>query len=85
MTCIPCRVTFERVRYQIERDGTVRRMNTPEQQAEYKLPALEAIPPYEAKAVRAEAARQRRNRRSRERHDALRSLGLVKTPIYGWE
>jgi hypothetical protein len=48
------------------------------------VPQLETVTPEIASDVRAEASRQRRNRRARERHDAMRSLGLVKTP-YGWE
>ena len=81
MTCKPCRVTYQGTRYQIERNGAVGLLP----QGIYA--AMSENTPVEgelAKAVRAEAARQRRNRNARERSDALRSLGLIKTP-YGWE
>jgi hypothetical protein len=41
--------------------------------------AIEANPP-----TKAESQRIRRNSRRRERDQAMRDLGLVKTP-YGWE
>lgn len=76
MKCKPCRVTFCDVRYHIACDGTVSVVN------EYGLgPTTDRELD---KQVRAEAARQRRNRNSRERNQAMRDLGLVRTP-YGWE
>lgn len=73
-------------RYEIFRDGTVRYWSKeigPDGQPQgSKFSAQE--PEFVAKEVRAEAARQRRNRNSRERSQALRDLGMVKTP-YGWE
>ncbi len=81
MKCIPCRVTFQGSRYMIAADGTV----TPVRPVDvnYSEPA-EPVSPEFAKDVRAEAARLRRNRNTRDRNNAMRSLGLVKTP-YGWE
>lgn len=87
MTCKSCRVTFEGTRYFIATDGSV----YPTWQNIATVPGGmntwslgEALSSDVAKRVRAEASRQRRNRNARERHAALRSLGLVKTP-YGWE
>ena len=78
---IPCRVTFQGVRYEISKDGSVRRFRPVDVNfSEAELP----VSPEFAKDVRAEASRQRRNRNNRERHSVLRSLGMVKTP-YGWE
>lgn len=90
MTCKPCRLTFNGTRYHIERDGTVR----PVLLSAVGAPAgVEFVPgqtlgaPMDAAtaaAVRHEAARLRRNRNTRARHDAMRSIGMVRTP-YGWE
>lgn len=90
MKCKPCRVTYQGARYEVSADGTVRPTRIID-----KLPPGPGWRPgrrvYDApvavdlaKAVRREAARQRRNRNARERADVLRSLGLKKTP-YGWE
>ena len=82
MKCKPCRVTYEGQRYQISADGIV-------YPCEYLAPSgtwyLHAAADSDlARAVRAEASRQRRNRSNRERYDAMRSIGMVKT-AYGWE
>lgn len=91
MTCTPCRVTMKEgpdagKRYEISRDGSVRywskELGPDNLPVGSKFSALE--PEFIAKAVRAEAARQRRNRNARERNQAMRDLGMVKTP-YGWE
>lgn len=87
MKCTPCRVTFEGFRYQISADGTVHGVrgalrNEPTLKgAIYDDPVIDAN---HAKLVRAEAARQRRNRNARERNEVMRDLGMKKTP-YGWE
>lgn len=38
----------------------------------------------DARDVRREASRLRRNRNARERHQAMRDVGMTKTS-YGWE
>ena len=78
MTCKPCRVTHHGTQYQVLKNGNVQRLENGVSTIEY-----EAYQPFAAD-VRAEVARQRRNRNARERSDVMRSLGLVKTP-YGWE
>lgn len=85
--CTPCRVTYQGQRYQIEADGTVRRVSTYEniyQTPEDVLRSQPVISESIAKVVRKEASRQRRNRNTRERNAAMRSLGMTKTP-FGWE
>jgi hypothetical protein len=81
MICKPCRITLDGVRYEVSRDGTVRPMgadlNPP---YTYGEPVSEDV----AARVRQDAARRRRNLNARNRYDALRSIGMVKTP-YGWE
>lgn len=77
--CTPCRVTYAGTRYQIESNGQVQ---------EYSHELLgkvgDVLPESRAKLVRREAARQRRNRNARERHQAMRDVGMTKTR-YGWE
>ncbi len=75
--CTPCRVFVHGQRYDIKANGEVYRFPTGSD-------SCLAEPPDIARIVRREAARQRRNRNARERADAMRLLGLVKTP-YGWE
>jgi len=76
--CTPCRVTYQGVRYQIERDGTVyplAYMYDPNSSGERAItgyvkddfPACES----DAKLVRREASRQRCNRNARERYRRL--------------
>ena len=66
MTYKPCRVTFEGVRYEISRIGEVRRIwPAPDDSATQNADL--------AARIRAEAARQRRNRNARERDDVRRS------------
>ncbi len=81
--CIPCRVTYEGQRYRIYKDGTVREIFMSQNgstELGYGLPQSEIS----AKLIRREASRQRRNRNARERHQAMRDLGMTKTS-YGWE
>lgn len=89
----PCRVTYERLRYQIEHNGEVRKVGAPDEtglpQTAGDTRLLEAVlPEPQAKLVRAEASRLRRNRSARELADAKRSLGLRRTlggAFGGWE
>lgn len=89
VSCTPCRVTYEGIRYQIESNGEVRPVHV-NLQTGNSLPYSEvrestvALPDHLAKLVRREAARQRRNRANREKYQAMKDLGMVKTP-YGWE
>lgn len=78
MTCKPCRVTFEGSRYQIASEGKV----YPCDRVTHQLSAPVSITL--ACLIRNEASRQRRNRNARERNEAMRDLGMVKT-AYGWE
>lgn len=86
MKCIPCRVTFNGQRYFVASDGQVyptwQNIGTIGQGNTWSLGA--ALDREPAAAVRREARRQRRNRNARDRDQARRDLGLVKTP-YGWE
>lgn len=75
MTCKPCRVTFLGNRYHIDGAGNVRVAVI-----EGETPANIEHNGSLAKAVRAEAARQRRNRNARERHQAMTDLGMRRTP-----
>lgn len=89
--CIPCRVTYEGKRYQIESDGRVRLVPKgpgdvlmTAQALRMALANVTALEESKAKLIRREASRLRRNRNARERNQAMRDLGLKKTP-YGWE
>ena len=87
MKCTPCRVTFEGQRYYIAVDGQVyptwqNIATVPGGVNTWSLGAT--LDRTQAQQVRREAARQRRNRNARERNQAMRDLGLTKTP-YGWE
>ena len=79
MTCKPCRVTYEGQRYQISRDGSVWLVAGPGY-AEGAVHFAHPEPADLALAVRREAARQRRNRNARDRHEALTGLGLRRAP-----
>jgi hypothetical protein len=78
--CTPCRVTYQGIRYQVEKDGTVYIL----QKDDSGIVLLGPQDPVLSKNVRQEASRQRRNRNARERNQAMRDLGLKKTS-YGWE
>jgi hypothetical protein len=91
-----CRVTYQGQRYQINADGSVFAGRTIEE----PVTDGRAMPTGEimrtrlfdvrvsdetlVAAIRADAGRQRRNRSARERNQAMRDLGIVRTP-YGWE
>lgn len=81
--CAPCRVTYEGQRYQIEANGEVRPTLDKVMPATTRLACL-PLPESEAKLIRREASRQRRNRNARERNQAMRDLGLKRTSC-GWE
>jgi hypothetical protein len=72
----PCLVTHEGRRYRVLADGTVWRN-------ENELPG-QPEPDDIARAVRATVARLRARNSRRFREQAMRDLGLTKTP-YGWE
>jgi len=85
---IPCRVTYvDGARYQIEANGEVRPVLDGAKPAETRTACL-PLPEHEAKPIRCEASRQRRNRNRRERDQAMRDLGLVRATggaFGGWE
>lgn len=79
--CIPCRVTYEGNRWEVAADGHVRSISGVF--ADFFGPWIH--PNSEtAKKVRREASRLRRNRNARERHAAMRDLGMKRTS-YGYE
>lgn len=85
--CIPCRVTHEGQRYQVESNGEVRMVPAEFMALNAAVDVRRSQPVLEestARLVRREASRQRRNRNARERNQAMRDLGMVKTPS-GWE
>ena len=73
MTCHPCRVTYQGTRYAIDGAGNVAIVAVGINR-DTQLIADATL----AKAVRHDAARQRRNRNARERHQAMLDLGLVR-------
>jgi len=98
--CTPCRVTIGGNRYRIYSDGSVSSYLTPKeivnlglsikQAREYEEVSLARLDPHstEAKSIRREAARIRRNRNARERNQAMKDLGLVQAKggaFGGWE
>ena len=86
--CTPCRVKVDGAYYRVRSNGGVYRLHIVRQdlngrpleftQEEFPLLATDA------REVRREASRLRRNRNARERNQAMRDLGMVKTP-FGWE
>lgn len=89
--CTPCRVTYAGVRYQIESNGEVRAIpSTPDRSSssfryEEIREGQPCLPESQAKLVRREASRQRRNRNARERHQAMRDIGMTRTRTGQWE
>lgn len=90
MTCRPCLVTYQGVRYHVEQSGAVRPtwiLTEPVRDGQAQptgktMQTRQFDAPVDAelaKHIRAEAARQRRNRTARERHDVMTTLGLVRT------
>lgn len=95
--CTPCRVIYDGLNYRIYENGSVslsllpadaRRLGltTIADHLAYERRNLDRYEPHSpiAKKIRQEAQRLRRNRNARERNQARRDLGMVKTP-YGWE
>lgn len=94
--CTPCRVMIGENRYRIYKDGSVSSALSYDEvrrgqfanlkevlDYESKLPRLDPHS-QEAKTIRREASRLRRNRNACERNQAMQDLGMKKTP-YGWE
>lgn len=95
--CTPCRVTIGQNRYRIYEDGSVSAALTYDEiqrmgfanlkeVLSYESSTLTRLDPHslEATTIRHEAVRLRRNLNARERNQAMRDLGMKKTP-YGWE
>lgn len=96
--CTPCRVTISGNRFRIYSDGSVsaaltydeiQRMgfaNIKEVLA-YESTQMARLDPHslEARTIRREASRLRRNRNARERSQAMRDLGMKRTPSGYWE
>lgn len=90
--CTPCRVRFRGIRYRIFSDGSAietkqhdREIGTVGELREWEYQQPRHDPHSDlAQEVRREASRLRRNRNARERNQAMRDLGMTKTP-YGWE
>lgn len=91
--CTPCRVKYDGAYFRIKSNGDVYQLYpvaTDPLQKEYgkfyeaDIPCLET----EARDVRREASRLRRNRNTRERTQAMKDLGLVRAKggaFGGWE
>lgn len=90
--CTPCRVKYLDTYYRISEDGEVRETwNTGEY---FRSPDGKRTPVWQvsdepesdndARLIRREASRLRRNRNAREHRQAMKDLGLKQTP-YGWE
>lgn len=86
MKCTPCRVTvavfdgiaFTDKRFHVFTDGSVQDVDRTKPASVTLIGEKHAASSDMAKKVRAEAARQRRNRNARDKHEALTSLGLVR-------
>lgn len=83
MKCIPCLVSYEGFRYRIYADGRVcgvpgARRNDPTPPGASYTDAV--WDPSYAREIIDESRRQRRNRRARQRHQAMQDLGLVRAP-----
>lgn len=90
--CTPCRLIYNNERYRVYSDGSVSGslslsgaedlgLKTLKEVLDYESTQLPRYAPHssEARTIRREASRLRRNRNARER-----DLGLKKT-AYGWE
>jgi hypothetical protein len=96
--CTPCHVTLDGQRYRILSDGRVAALSSPlplptdlglktvKEVLQWEVENLTWHAPHSdlARKVRREASRLRHNRNARERNQAMRDLGMKKTP-YGWE
>ncbi len=94
--CTPCRLTYNDRRYRIYVDGPVSESLPLSSAKDLGLKSLKDVLDYEstltrydphsseARTIRREAARLRRNRNARERSQTMRDLGMKRTP-YGWE
>lgn len=81
MKCKPCKVTFQGQRYQVFSNGAVAPVTRNVATVPGGVDTWSIGAPVntdQAKAIRAEASRQRRNRNARERHQGMTDLGLVR-------
>lgn len=84
MNVKPCKVMYEGQRYQIESNGAVYLIQLVDGtwvRADGLLPVSDSL----SKKVRQHASRLRRNRNARERNQAMRDLGMKRTPYGCWE
>lgn len=77
--CTPCRVQIGTLTYHIHSNGDVYIVKPITGADGERVQDVD-----DAKDIRRYAARLRRNRNARERHQAMRDLGMKQTP-YGWE
>lgn len=94
--CISMRATINGIRYKIHSNGDISESLRPDQMEAVGVKTLGDLVEYEkthllyfaewkeAKEIRKEAQRLRRNKLSRERNRTMRDMGLKKT-AYGWE
>ena len=95
--CTPCRVLYNNESYRIYPDGSVSGslsfseakdlgVGSVRDHLAYEAEKLPRYEPHssEARTIRREASRLRRNRNARERRQAMKDLGLRQTR-YGWE
>lgn len=94
--CTSTRVTIGNIRYRIWSNGDISYSLRPDQMEVEGVKTLGDLIQYEkshtlyfayqqpAAEIRKESQRLRRNKLSRERNQAMRDLGMKKTP-YGWE
>jgi len=96
ITCTSCRVTIDERRYRIWKDGSVSSSLTKEEMERMQIRTMKDLLDYElttaklspdsleAKTIRRESQRLRKNKNARERNQAMKDIGLKKTS-YGWE
>jgi len=101
--CTPCRINYKGQKYRILSDGSVTGTLTESQMHELGLPNIKAVLDYEvrelrlygphtpeAKTIRREAARLRRNRNARERNQAnakeqaVRRKSITRLERFDW-
>lgn len=95
--CTPCRVTIDGNRWRVYADGSVSAALTLKEANALNFLTVKEVLAYEsalprliphsteAATIRREASRLRRNRNARERSQAMRDLGMVRTPSGQWE
>jgi hypothetical protein len=98
VTCTPCRLTIDSDRYRVYSDGSVSSALTLAEAERLGLKTVREVLEYEsihmarltpdslqAKTIRREASRRRRNRGARERYQTMRDLGMTRTRDGQWE